>query len=260
MKFAAIVAISCFIATANAYTAPKGSSKVNDAEHIAALNAESSTWTAGHNENFGERTYDDVRAWVAGTQLGHHIVSTITHGSSVGTHKGSQYPNRHLCSSLSLACEFSLQPRYLQCFFQSDHLDETLPQAYYDSLNATIPSEFDSRKEFAGLILPIRNQEQCGSCWAFSAAEVLSDRFAIQTKNKASPVLSPEDLVSCDSGDNGCGGGMLPNAWRYLSNTGIVTDKCFPYGAGKGNAPACASKCQDGEKWQKYKAGKTYAM
>merc|ERR1712050_335963 len=45
---------------------------------------------------------------------------------------------------------------------------------------------------------------------------------------KASPVLSPEDMVSCDKGDMGCSGGQLPNAWKYLKSTGIVSDTCFP--------------------------------
>merc|ERR1712050_514490 len=96
---------------------------------------------------------------------------------------------------------------------------------------------------------------------AFSAAEVLSDRVAIATK-KASPVLSPEDMVSCDTGDMGCSGGQLPNAWKYLQSTGIVSDKCFPYGAGSGTAPACPNKCADGETWaqSKVKAKSAYAI
>merc|ERR1712166_1214517 len=112
----------------------------------------------------------------------------------------------------------------------SEHLDSTLGDAAYASV-AAVPTEFDSRTKWPGLVHPIRDQQHCGSCWAFSASEVLSDRVAIAT-GKASPVLSVEDMVSCDSGDNGCGGGRLPSAWQYLQNTGIVTDSCFPYGAG----------------------------
>jgi cathepsin B len=144
----------------------------------------------------------------------------------------------------------------------SDFLDETLNASVYQAIDdASIPDAFDATKQWAGLVHPIRNQEQCGSCWAFSASEVLSDRVAIAT-NKASPVLSPEDMVSCDSGDMGCQGGQLPAAWKYLQNTGIVTDACFPYAAGGGNAPACPNTCADSESWSqsKVKARSAYAI
>jgi len=198
--------------TAAAYVPPQGHEKINNVETIRELNQEVS-WEAGVNENFGDRTFEEVRKWTAGTQMGLNIEDF-----------------------------------------------ETLPQNYYDNLTATIPDTFDSRTAFSGMLHPIRNQEACGSCWAFSASEVLSDRFAIANKDKTSPVLSPEDLVSCDKGNNGCGGGMLPAVWSYLESTGIVTDTCFPYGAGQGNAPACVSKCEDGSAWKKYKASKVYAI
>jgi len=146
----------------------------------------------------------------------------------------------------------------------SEHLDETLDDAHYAALvaDAAIPSNFSAVENWPGLVKPIRDQAQCGSCWAFSAAEVLSDRLAIVKKDATTPVLSPEDLVSCDKSDNGCGGGRLPSAWSYLKSTGIVTDKCFPYGAGTGTAPACSNKCADGSTWasSKVKAASSYAI
>ena len=123
----------------------------------------------------------------------------------------------------------------------------------------TVPSEFNAATRWKGLVQPIRDQQQCGSCWAFSAAEVLSDRNAIQ-HNKAEPALSPEDLVSCDRVDQGCNGGNLGTAWTYLKNTGIVTDACFPYTAGGGDAPKCETSCKDGSSWTKYKAASAYAV
>merc|ERR1712038_1546058 len=90
----------------------------------------------------------------------------------------------------------------------SQHLNETLPDSAYGLSVEEVPSDFDSRRQWEGLVHPIRDQQQCGSCWAFSASEVLSDRIAIAS-GKASPVLSAEDLVSCDKGDHGCQGGYL---------------------------------------------------
>merc|ERR1712039_1034099 len=140
----------------------------------------------------------------------------------------------------------------------TDYLDECLPDEAYAS-NDDIPAEFDARTKWPGLIHPIRDQQRCGSCWAFSASEVLSDRVAIAS-GKPSPVLSPEDLVSCDKKDHGCGGGMLPDAWKYLTETGIVTDSCFPYSAGGGQAPACATKCVDSESFVRTKVDHAYAI
>merc|ERR1712129_685076 len=61
-------------------------------------------------------------------------------------------------------------------------------------------------------------------------------------------------------GGLGCHGGQLPKAWDYLTNTGIVTDSCFPYAAGDGTAPACPSRCQDAEPFYRFKARNSYAI
>jgi cathepsin B len=92
-----------------------------------------------------------------------------------------------------------------------------------------VPDTFDARTKWTTCVHEIRNQEQCGSCWAFGASEALSDRFCIASSGKVDVILSPEDLVACDTIDQGCNGGYLSMAWRYMTNTGIVTDSCFPY-------------------------------
>lgn len=145
-------------------------------------------------------------------------------------------------------------------FPEADQIHPALNESVYAAIRSeSIPKEFDSRTQWPNLIHPIRNQDHCGSCWAFSASEVLSDRFAI-AKNSPSPVLSPEDMVSCDKKDHGCHGGRLDTAWSYLKKTGIVTDNCFPYTAGGGTEAACASKCVDSESFTKYKASSIYAV
>jgi len=140
----------------------------------------------------------------------------------------------------------------------SKYANQTLPQYVYDAL-ASPGVDFDARTAWPSLVHPIRNQQRCGSCWAFSASEVLSDRVAI-AKGSASPVLSPEDLVSCDTTDYGCQGGYLNNAWNYMKNTGIVTDSCFPYTAGNGVAPSCRSSCADNQPFIRQKATTVYAV
>ncbi|GIQ92967.1 peptidase C1A, partial [Kipferlia bialata] len=81
-----------------------------------------------------------------------------------------------------------------------------------------IPDYFDSNETWPGMIGAIRDQGGCGSCWAFSAAEALSDRFSIQTGELLT--LSPQYLVSCDYSNNGCNGGNLDLVWRYMKSHG----------------------------------------
>jgi len=90
----------------------------------------------------------------------------------------------------------------------SEHLDKVLEDTVYAAI-ADVPASFDARSNWPGLIHPIRDQQGCGSCWAFSASEVLGDRVAIASKTR-SPVLSVEDMVSCDTGNGGCTGGQFP--------------------------------------------------
>lgn len=123
----------------------------------------------------------------------------------------------------------------------------------YSPLNA-LPTNYDPRADpsRSGCIHPIRDQQQCGSCWAFGSTEALSDRFCMAGKNV---ILSPQDPVSCDYNNYGCDGGYLNLVWQYFTNTGVVTDACLPYTSGSGIAPNCptSKKCSDGSAWTKYK-------
>ncbi|MBL2098188.1 hypothetical protein ELI75_30940, partial [Klebsiella pneumoniae] len=80
----------------------------------------------------------------------------------------------------------------------------------------TAPASFDSRVQWPNCIHPIRDQGQCGSCWAFAAAETLSERVCIASQGKVNVILSPQYLVSCDSANYGCDGGYLGEAWNFM--------------------------------------------
>ena len=112
---------------------------------------------------------------------------------------------------------------------------------------------FDARTNWPNCVQPIRNQESCGSCWAFSGAVTLSWRFCISSGGSINVPLSTQDSVSCDTSNMACDGGYLSYTWKYYKNTGIVSDTCFPYTAGQGNVESCATSCKNGETWKKYK-------
>eukprot|EP00296_Roombia_truncata_P008034 JP446500.1.p1 GENE.JP446500.1~~JP446500.1.p1 ORF type:complete len:321 (+),score=120.58 JP446500.1:113-964(+) len=138
------------------------------------------------------------------------------------------------------------------------HFDITAPKKKYEGVK--IPDSFDSRKEWPDYIHDIRDQAGCGSCWAFSASEVLSDRLAIASDGQENLVLSPEDMVSCDKDNYACEGGMLDASWEYLQSTGIVSDSCYPYSSGQGKVDACRTTCVDGSPFTKYKAANYYHL
>lgn len=121
-----------------------------------------------------------------------------------------------------------------------------------------LPTTFDARKQWPGCVHNVRNQEQCGSCWAFGASEVLSDRFCIAGVDRGN--FSPQNLVSCDKKCYGCNGGTLPGAWNYLRDTGIVSDKCQPYVSGNGKTGHCSHKCSDGSEPHYFKAKDSYPV
>jgi cathepsin B len=114
-----------------------------------------------------------------------------------------------------------------------------------DTVATAIPAAFDARTQWAnGQIHPIRNQEQCGSCWAFAATEAFSDRQAIASNNSINVIFSPQQLVSCDTagGNQGCNGGYPIQAWDYFVANGAVADECYPYSSGAGVTGTCLLK------------------
>jgi len=78
-----------------------------------------------------------------------------------------------------------------------------------------------------------RNQGQCGSCWAFSTMGALEGVLNIKY-NTATPYLSTQQLVDCNTQSNGCNGGWQPYALTYLESNGPELDSSYPYTAVKG--------------------------
>ena len=94
-----------------------------------------------------------------------------------------------------------------------------------------LPENFDWRDiDGANYVSPIRNQQKCGSCYAFGSMAMLEARVRMLSKNSMQPVFSTQDVVSCSEYSQGCEGGFpYLIAGKYGEDFGVVEEKCFPY-------------------------------
>merc|ERR1712072_1048536 len=108
-------------------------------------------------------------------------------------------------------------------------------------------------------VTSIKNQGQCGSCWAFSATEAIESQMILGTGGKLAISLSPQQIASCTPstgtyGCDGCNGGFTEGAYEYVKSVaGLANSFYIPYAQSlteTSNTVACPTakvKAIDGE-------------
>jgi len=112
-------------------------------------------------------------------------------------------------------------------------------------LSGPAPATFDWRQQTPTCVTPVYNQEQCGSCWAFSATETIESAWCLA--GNALTEFSMQQIVSCDhKGSYGCNGGEPYSAYEYvISAGGIETYADYPYKSGDGVTGTCQFNSKD---------------
>ncbi|XP_006895008.1 PREDICTED: tubulointerstitial nephritis antigen-like isoform X2 [Elephantulus edwardii] len=107
-----------------------------------------------------------------------------------------------------------------------------------------LPTAFEASKKWPNLIHEPLDQGNCAGSWAFSTAAVASDRVSIHSLGHMTPILSPQNLLSCDThNQQGCQGGRLDGAWWFLRRRGVVSDHCYPFSGHDRNNADPAPRC-----------------
>jgi len=112
---------------------------------------------------------------------------------------------------------------------------------------STLATSVDWSTSTTGVVTPVKNQGNCGSCWAFSATGALEGVYAQKYAQTSSWTgFSEQELVSCNTRtDHGCNGGLMDRAFVYVANNGgLCSEVAYPYTSGTtGQDGKCVTTC-----------------
>jgi C1A family cysteine protease len=174
-------------------------------------------WVSFHGKEYNSQSEYDYRTYVFYTNVKkiqkHNSIAALTGGWTMSVNKFADLT----------ASEFT---RFYTSYYNFTQNNLTAPLLY----KANLPSSVDWTTK--GAVTPVKDQGQCGSCWAFSATGALEGAWALKYKNLFN--LSEQQLVDCSvpEGNQGCDGGLMDQAFQYvIDNKGLSTDELYPYSA-----------------------------
>ncbi|KAL3662228.1 hypothetical protein V7S43_012559 [Phytophthora oleae] len=96
-------------------------------------------------------------------------------------------------------------------------------------------------------ISPIQNQGQCGGCWAFATVAAVESLQCISNGKASVKKYSEQQLLGCDSQNQGCGGGAPVYAYEYIQQNGLCGESAVPYEMENGGTASCGSTCSQSD-------------
>ena len=153
------------------------------------------------------------------------------------------------CEDTSSSCEECSDDCDDKCDYSDDNdclgtcISDNCPHCVYNlsSFEQKLPDYLNYNE--LGYMTPVRDQGQCGSCFAVSAVEAIESSY--YKKMNKTVLLSVQEVVSCDTKDLGCNGGLMDNVFDWAhENGGLCKDSDYSYVSGHSHiSEACLLNC-----------------
>ncbi|XP_041501043.1 procathepsin L [Microtus oregoni] len=185
------------------------------------FNAQWHQWKSTHRRLYGANEEEWRRAvWEKNMQM-------------IELHNGEYSEGKHGFTMEMNAFGDMTNEEFRQLVNGYKHQRHRKGKVFQEPLMLQIPKSVDWREK--GCVTPVKNQGQCGSCWAFSASGALEGQMFLKTGKLVS--LSEQNLVDCSraEGNQGCNGGLMDYAFQYImNNKGLDSEESYPYEAKEG--------------------------
>ena len=178
-----------------------------------------STWSTMYNHSYASPTERDYRETIYTRN-----VAKIAHHNS---HNHSYWFNVNKFADLT-------RSEFAKIYIRGGYTNETRRSRNHVDWLLMRPSALPASVDWSaeGAVTPVKDQGQCGSCWAFSTTGSVEGAWFL--KNNALVSLSEQQLVDCSAseGNQGCNGGLMDYGFQYvIDNKGLTTEAAYPYTA-----------------------------